>query len=82
MDGLDNLDTLSTLPPARVRGGSKELSKLSRLSAVRTARHEPTIRQNPMVARRGVLDAVDEAVAAVERAIARRDRARFSPRDN
>jgi hypothetical protein len=43
------------------------------------ARHAPTIRQNPMVARRIVLDAVDEALAAVESVIARRESGPFSP---
>jgi hypothetical protein len=38
----------------------------------------PIIRQNPMVAKRAVLNEVDKAIAAVERVIARRDRARES----
>jgi hypothetical protein len=42
----------------------------------------PTIRQNPMVAKRALLNEVDKAVAAAEeRVIARRDRARALHRD-
>jgi hypothetical protein len=36
----------------------------------------PDVRQNPMVARRTVLDAIDEAVAAAERVIAPAERSR------
>lgn len=61
-------------PPRACEGDEKGSAAVAPVAP----RHEPTIRQNPMVARRTVLDAVDEAVDAVERVIARRDEKKSS----